>query len=941
MLKPLLIIYLIVLSLITEAQTAGFTYQSANGLFCAPVSIQFTQTCTGNPIAYIWNFGNGQFSNAPNPNIVFSTAGTYTVKLIAVFNTQAIETIQTIVINPGITASLTANRNYICTPGPINFTAGSNGNIASYEWNFGDGSPPVTTNTANTSHTYSTFGNFTATVKVTDITGCFATNSYSLILQNPPITATVTPVDGCIPALVNFNASVTIPPGTSVTNYSWNFGDGSPVINSLSNNVSHIYTAVGSFSPTVSFTTNEGCTNSFIYLPVAFGTPPTNLITYPDKLDYCGSETPVFVSKATNANSYFWDFGDGDTATVRDTITQHRYATLGTKTVTVTPYFNGCRGTSANFQINIIGVIASFGYNNTCNNKNTFTFTNTSQGNVSSYLWNFGDGSPTVSTANATHTFNTPGSYTTLLSIVDNITGCSHTYSANIHSGNSILTNPDTSICRNTNTVFTLSNNQNNPSATYHWNVIGLQSGPAPGKVLNIAAAVHGIFTSNYVVINNGFQYCLDTFYLNNSIKVRGPNLSFNAPLSICQSSSYNVVNTSSPFFAFDSVRLWYWNYGIVTTNDTLYQPPAINYPYAGNFMVKLVAKDKTGCIDSLSKPIIVNPVPFVKIIPDNDTLCFGQPDTLIAYHSDALLWSPAGSVPCTTCDTIVVNPASTTQYIATARNSFNCSSSDTALITVYNPFTAQAVASPVFICLNDSININVDPPNKIITWSPATGLSATNIYNPVASPVTNTTYSATLTDSAGCFSSTASVDVMIKSAVTVNAGPDRIYPYNTPFSITPVYSNNVFSYLWTPTGTLNCTTCPNPGGTALQFESYKIKVTSDSGCVASDTINIFVECKYANLHMPSAFTPNRDAKNDSYYPLTRGISIIKRFAIFNRYGQLVFEVKNFKPNDKSWGWDGRFKGQDQSTDTYVYFLEAVCDLGGTITKKDAFTLIR
>jgi gliding motility-associated-like protein len=939
--KSFFIIPFIFLSLFSNGQTAGFTYTTADGLLCSPVTVQFSQTCTGNPTSFIWNFGNGQGSNAANPSIVFTTPGTYIVKLIAVFNTQAIETSQSLVINPGISATLTADRNYICTPGIINFTAGSTGNIATYEWNFGDGSPVATTTGPAISHNYISFGNFTSTVKAIDISGCSASNSYNITLQNPPISATVSSVEGCIPATVNFSAAPIIPTGSSVTNYSWTFGDGSPVVNTLSNNTSHTYTAVGTYIAGVSVTTNEGCSNSFTYNPIAFGTPPVNLVTYPDKLMYCGSETPVFVSKATNANSYFWDFGDGSTAIATDTITQHYYTTLGTKTITVTPYYNGCIGAGQSFQIDIIGVIAGFTFSNTCNNKNSFSFINMSQGNATSYLWNFGDGSPSASTPNAVHTYNNPGSYIASLTIADNGTGCSHTFSVNLYTGNSILTNPDTSICRNAQTLFTLSNNQTNASATYTWNIVGLTSGPSPNKTIQIPATLLGNFSSNYVIINNGPSYCLDTVNLNHAISVRGPNLSFNAPSTICQNSKYNLVNTSSAFNPSDSVVLWYWNYGIIPNNDSVFQPPPISYSGPAAYTIKLVAKDKTGCIDSLSKTLIVNPIPFIQIIPLNDTLCFGQTDTLIAFHSDTLLWSPAGAVSCATCDTVLINPATTTSFIATVHNTYNCMVSDTTVVTVFNPFTAQANASPIQICSNDTVRINVGPPGKIITWTPPAGLSSSNTYNPLASPVSNTTYIATLTDSAGCFSSTASIDVIVKSLPIVNAGPDKILPYNSTFTINPVYSNNIASYLWTPTGTLNCNNCPNPGGIALQAQTYIINVTSDSSCTARDTINILVECKYSNLFMPSAFTPNNDAKNDVYFPLTRGISTIKRFAIFNRLGQLIFEVKNFKPNDKAWGWDGKFKGQDQSPDTYVFFLEAICDMGGTITKKDSFILIR
>ena len=938
--KQYFLIFLLFLSLTAKSQTASFTYQSSDGLFCSPVAIKFSQTATGNPSGFVWTFGNGQGSTAPNPSIIYTTAGTYTVKLIAVYNTLAVETSQTIVVNAGITVSLSANRNYICVPGSINFTASSTGNISTYEWDFGDGTPITNTTTPTTSHNFSVIGSYTVKVKVTDVSGCKATGTFDVVYKNPPVATTVLPVEGCIPAIVNFSATPDIPAGTTVTNYTWNFGDGSPVVNTTSSNVSNTYTAVGSYIPTLSFTTSEGCSNNYTFGAIAYGTPPTSLTASSDKAKYCGSETPVFKSKATNANQYFWDFGDGTSASVFDTIITHYYSTLGIKTVTVTPYYNGCIGSGMSFQIEIIGVIAGFTYNNTCSNKSNFSFTNTSQGIISTYSWNFGDGSPVATTANPSHTFGS-GSFLVSLIITDSITGCSNSTSAVIHSGNSTLTNPDTSICRNSNTTFTLSNNQTNAAATYTWGVVGLTSGPSTSNILGINASILGNYANNYVVINNGASYCPDTVYSNKNILVRGPNLSYTAAPTICQNNTYTITNTSSAFVPADSVVLWYWNYGINSTNDTTYQPAPVSYPVPATFTIKLVAKDNKGCVDSLSKSVVVNPIPFVLIIPRRDTLCIGTQDTLLAYHSDTLLWTSTGTVACATCDTLIINPVTTTQYVATATNAIGCAVSDTAIVTVFTPFTAQPTTSPIVICGGESVSINAGPPDKRIVWSPASGLSSASTYNPIVSPVVSTTYMATLTDSAGCFSSTTSVDVIVKTIPTVNAGPDRILPYNTAFTITPIYSNNVRSYLWSPANTLSCATCATPNGTALQAQTYTIQVTSDSACITRDTINIFIECKYANLLMPSAFTPNRDLQNDLYYPLARGISVIKRFAIFNRYGQLIFEVKNFKPNDKAWGWDGKFKGQDQSTDSYVYFLEAVCDAGGTILKKDSFILLR
>ena len=925
----------------SQSQSANFTYQSANGLFCSPVTVNFTQTSTGNPTGFSWSFGNGQFSNAASPSVIYTAPGTYTVKLVALFENQAAETSQTIVINPSITTTLTANRNYICVPGNIDFSASGTGNIASYLWNFGDGSPSVTTTSPAITHAYTGFGVFTANVTATDVNGCFSIGTYVITVQNPPITGTVSPTSGCIPAIVNFTANVTVPASGAVTTYSWNFGDGSPVITTAVNNISHNYTSTGSFLPILSIATNEGCANTYTYQSIAFGTPPVNHIAYPTKLVYCGFETPVFISKAVNANTYYWDYGDGVTETVTDTITQHKYTTLGTKTITATPSFNGCPGTPISFQIDVVGVIAGFTYANTCAAKKTFAFTNTTQGNQSIILWNFGDGSPTSSSLNVTHTYPASGTFITSLTVTDNITGCIDVFTASIYTANPTLTNPDTSICRNSNTVFTMQNNYTNSAASYIWNVVGMPLVNNSSNPYSATASILGSFPVNYAIINNGTQYCADTIFLNHPIKVRGPNLSFTIPASICVNAPLNITNTSGPFFPADAVDLWYWNYGLSASNDTTFQPGPVVYPSSGTYNIKLVAKDKTGCIDSLSKPIVANPSPVLRVFPRIDTLCLGQSATLIAFHNGNILWSPASLVSCVNCDTVVVSPTATTLFFATAMNSFGCRIKDSSLIKVYAPFTAVSIQSPVFICRKDTVRISAGPPGKVIIWSPATDLSASDVYTPIASPQVNTTYTAMLTDSAGCFSSTTAVDVFVKTLPTVNAGPDRVLPYNAMFTLAPVYSNNVISYNWSPASTLSCINCSAPTGINLNLQNYTIKVTSDSGCVAKDDVTVFVECKFANLLMPGAFTPNRDGKNDVYYPLTRGIKSIAKFLIYNRYGQLIFEKKNFLPNDTTYGWDGKFNGQDQTTDSYVYMIEVVCDLGELITKKGSFLLLR
>jgi gliding motility-associated-like protein len=161
------------------------------------------------------------------------------------------------------------------------------------------------------------------------------------------------------------------------------------------------------------------------------------------------------------------------------------------------------------------------------------------------------------------------------------------------------------------------------------------------------------------------------------------------------------------------------------------------------------------------------------------------------------------------------------------------------------------------------------------------------------------------------------------------------------PFTLNPSYSPAIFKYMWTPAGTLSCTNCPNPTGRADVTTNYKIQITSNDGCKAEDSITIFLNCLNSKLYFPTAFTPNRDGRNDYFYPIAMGYEEIKSFAVFNRNGFKVFERKYFKPNMPTLGWDGTVKGDSQSnTQTFVWFAEVVCQ-GQTILKKGTVMLIR
>jgi gliding motility-associated-like protein len=878
----------------------------------------------------------------PNPSTTYTSAGTYTVTLVALFPQGNLQISKTVTINPLVSVSLSADKYNACRQGVINFSASGSTNIETYNWDFGNG--VKTSSASNTiSHNYPGFGNYKIQVSATDAAGCSGTDTVNVVIKKIPIVATADTSSGCIPISVNFNALATVPPNSTIRDYSWDFGDGSPILATASGAATHQYNRPDSFRAKVVVVTNDGCNSSFDFKVAAFGDVPTNTIAYPVDTVLCGSETPVFVGKATNANSYKWDFGDGTTQVVKDTIAKHKYTSLGTKKVTVTPLYNNCPGTPATFNIRIIGVIARNTFSNRCLDKRTFVFTNSSLGNKSKIEWDFGDGSPNVTTNNATHTFPVFGKFITKLTVTDNITGCLDTFFRTIYTATPALINPDSAICRNTLTSFTIADNYLNPSASYNWRIVGRQRNTNLVPRANMAATILGTFDSNYVIINNGSGFCRDTVYLDHPILVRGPSLDFNLPGSSCFTDTIRIQNNSKPFFPGDSVITWNWNYGTAANADSSYQPRPLVFNTATTIQVLLTGIDVNGCQDTLRKPVTINPLPFLQIQSRADTICGGQSDTLIAYHTDQLSWSPSSGMSCPTCDTVFVQPGITTRYFATATTQFNCSIKDSVLLTVLPPFSAAATLSSSAICPGEQVTLDVVPKGKQIVWAPAAGLSNANIYNPIVSPLQTTRYTATLTDSSGCrYSSIANVTVVVNALPTVDAGPDKQISLGAPFSITPAYSNNVRTYSWTPATLLNCTNCANPGGLATSSYTYTIKVTSDSGCVASDTITIIAKNPDPVISMPKAFSPNNDNLNDYYYPITSGLAVITRFSIYNREGQVLYERTNFPPgSSRSYAWNGEHKGVKQPPRAYLYMLEAVSDLGKKVYKAGSFILVR
>ena len=133
---------------------------------------------------------------------------------------------------------------------------------------------------------------------------------------------------------------------------------------------------------------------------------------------------------------------------------------------------------------------------------------------------------------------------------------------------------------------------------------------------------------------------------------------------------------------------------------------------------------------------------------------------------------------------------------------------------------------------------------------------------------------------------------------------------------------NDSAGVFWTSTrGLLSCDTCLLTNITAEGYTRIIVRAVSKDGCIDRDTAYVRISVNQ-DILIPSAFTPNQDFKNDWFYVLgNKEVATISRMAVFNRWGEMVFERKQFTPNIPDLGWDGKYKGKDAALATYVYYV--------------------
>ena len=148
----------------------------------------------------------------------------------------------------------------------------------------------------------------------------------------------------------------------------------------------------------------------------------------------------------------------------------------------------------------------------------------------------------------------------------------------------------------------------------------------------------------------------------------------------------------------------------------------------------------------------------------------------------------------------------------------------------------------------------------------------------------------------------------------TILLTPDTIIAGGTGIRLAPVLSGDIAKYQWSPMTGLDDPTVSGPLASPVSTTTYQLEVVTVEGCRAMAFEKIRV---YYDVEMPGAFSPNGDGHNDVFrVPPSIPVNV-RRLAVYNRQGAMVFETAN-----AGLGWDGAVNGKMQPAGVYVWVIE-------------------
>ncbi len=828
---------------ITPRSTGGFTASETSN--CKPPLTVNFQSIVPDAISWLWDFGDSTtVSTSQNPAHTYTKYGSFDVKLITKNSAGRSDTlVKFVFINikkPDIKINgLPPDGG--CLPLVINPIPNitTSGTVTSYQWDFGDGG---TSTLQNPSHTYTTTGRFDLRLIIITSQGCTDTLIVK-IKAGTPTTADFSaapPLTVCVGVPVQF----TDQSSSNTNEWLWNFGDNTT---STVKNPAHAFNKPGIYS--VMLTANQnGCGTNITKPALVTVLPPASDFNI---LANCSNPTQfTFTDNSIGALTWFWTFSDGTTYNSQNPPT-HNFPGLGSYDISLTTTNGGCTHTitktikafveSPNFTSNIT---------TTCREKEiTFTPTNLTPSNISSYVWDFGDGTQSYAdTIGMKHKYLSAGVFTVTL-ITTDVNGCNKTITKTNYisiSGPKInFSAVDSGDCSGFTATFndlTVTDGVH-PIIFWKWDFgDGSVQSYSAGPFTHTYDSV-GTFPVTLMVVDA--LGCTDTLGKTDFIYSTDPSSFFFSYDTIsCPGAQIRWgVNTTG----INHTILW--DFGDGTSVANVFFPPK-SYSAPGDYTVKLFVTDYFGCKDSLVRPN------YIKVsIPQAsftvaDTASFCNPfeakftNTSTNYTNQLWTFEPGAT-------STVKNPA---HYFTTpglfnveliVSSSGGCSDTAYRTIRLYDIAGSKITYNPLTGCKPRAVSFNavINGPATLI-WDFGDGQtsvsstpSITHVYNQFGNFVPK----VILQDPSGCITPITGFETVQLVGATPKFGLDKSFLCDAgmiKFIDSTTFNDPVTNYYWDfGDGTTSTLQTPSHFYSGIGYYNVTLAVKTVQGC--ADTIKV------------------------------------------------------------------------------------------------------
>lgn len=918
---------------------------------CASETITFAGqaiTTPGAVVEWQWDFGDGGGSSQQNPTHIFADIGNLNVTLTVLNNGCPNFITKVFQVRPPI-AKFTYAVN--CTNRrDVTFTNTSLVDPAltplTYLWQMGD--PANTTFTIETPpvFTYPSPGSYNVTLTVTN-GPCSYTETKTLIITDELADFSINKNPVC--KNESFTLSAINSNDAFIRDYSWTIGTTPLPIDARS--VNRSLPAPGDYNVSLTLTDINGCTDTKTvtdYIKVNGSVAKFA----PAASGGCLNKTVTFNDSSTSSTSivnWEWNFGDGAAQIFTAPPFTHTYAQEGRYRVSLkVTDAAGCTD-KYSFPIDLRITNPQVGFR-----SDTFycpgaplPFVDTSSGAGLSFHWDFGDGS-TSTIQHPQHSYPAgDANYTVKLKIRD-ISGCEDSVTKveyiKIRSPKAAFDIQDTTtICPPLRTSFTF---QGTDYQSFSWDF-------GDGSNSNLLNPSHfysdyGHYIPKLYLLGPGG--CIDSAEASVSIHdpLASTRINYTLPAGpICNSVNVDFDIEIPPAFKF----AFFFGDGAVdssqqTTLSHFYSRPSFNTP-------RLVIYDTiSGCEISINGSPRINVLGAIPLFSkDKKEFC---DQGVVTFKNFTTKNEPIVLTEWDFGDNTTSNAENPTHnftqpgiYIVTLKvtTQSDCSRSFSDTIRVYRT-PAPAIQGKDTICVNTA-----EPFEGMLAiadtltnwqWSFGNGQTSTEQNNTVTFTTPgNYPIKLTTTNKIGCSADTTK-NIYVTPLPTATPVQDPLtIAVGIGANILMNYTGDITSYNWIPTTRLSCTNCSTPFANPQYTTKYTVQIEDRHGCKNSGDITIIVVCGKENFFVPNTFSPNGDGRNEVFYPKGTGLFRIKSMRVFNRWGEVVFEKKEFAANDPSAGWNGTYKGKPASPDAYIYSMEILCENNTIIPVKGNVTLLR